>query len=67
MSGRSIEVRAAIRGRSFVNLSEGDRADQYAITLDQHEIGCEHQFRLAERLSYAAATRFPEQPCQDGA
>ena len=65
MSSGSIEVRPAIRGRSFIDLPERDRVDQYAITLDQHEVGREHQFRTAERLSDAASSYFAEQPRQD--
>ena len=67
MSSGSIEVRLAIRDRSFVGLPERDRADQHAITFDQHEVGCEHQFRTAERLPDTAASYFPEQPRQPSA
>ena len=56
----SIEVRPATYGRGFVDLPERDRADQYAITLNQHEVGCEHEFRTAERFSDPVASCFPE-------
>jgi len=56
----SVEVRPATHGRGFVDLPERDRANQYAITLDKDEVGCEHEFRAAERFSDSAASGFPE-------
>jgi len=56
----SIEVRPATYGRGFVDLPERDRANQHAITLDKHEVGCEHEFRAAEPFSDPAASGFPE-------
>jgi hypothetical protein len=58
----SIEASSTAPGRGFIDLSERDRADQYAITLDQHEIGCEHEFRASERFSDPATSWLPEQP-----
>jgi hypothetical protein len=34
-----IQVCPAIGGRHFIDFSERDRADEHAITLDEHEIG----------------------------
>ena len=36
MRSGSIQVRPATHGRGFIDFSERDRADQDAITLDQH-------------------------------
>jgi len=56
---RCIQVCPAIGGRGFIDFSERDRADEHAITLDEHEIGGHHELRTAEHLTDAAAGRFP--------
>jgi hypothetical protein len=59
-----IEVSAAICRRGLIDLSSRDGPDQYSITLDEDEVGCQHEFRATEHLSDAAARWFPEQPRQ---
>jgi hypothetical protein len=62
VGSRRIQVRPAIGGRGFIDLSERDRADQHSIALKKREIGGHHQVGTAEHLAYAAAGAFPEQP-----
>ena len=67
MRRRRIQMRPAIGSSGFIDLPQGDRADQHAIALEQREIGGHHQLRMTQHLANAVTGLFSEQPRQHGA
>jgi hypothetical protein len=53
-----IQVRPAIRGRSFIDFSSRDRADQHPITLNHRKIGGHHEFGVLKHLTHGVTSFF---------
>jgi len=48
MSRRRIQVSSQIRGSSFCQFLERYGSEQYAITFNQSQVGCDDDFRFSE-------------------